>query len=340
VRGRNPFDGKPQMTLRDVAEEAGVSEMTVSRVLRQRGDVSEKTRDRVFQAARRLGYVPNKIAGALASNRVNLVGVVIPSLSNMVFPDVLGGIGEVLDDTPLQPVIGTSKYDAEHEEHVIYEMISWRPSGLIVAGLEHTDAARAMMRAAGIPVVEVMDIGGDPVAAAVGIDHFQAGHSMAREIVSRGYRRIGYLGSSSIADHRAQKRYKGFVAGLSEAGLGLADECFYAGASGFGTGRGMTVEILKRSPDLDFLYYNTDMNAAGGLLYCLEKGMDIPGQIGLAGFNAFEVLNGLPMRIATMDSRRNDIGRRAAELVAANALTDERIELTPEFLPGDTVRKA
>jgi hypothetical protein len=205
-----PFDGKPQMTLRDVAEAAGVSEMTVSRVLRQRGDVSEKTRERVFAAARTLGYVPNKIAGALASNRVNLVGVVIPSLSNMVFPDVLGGIGAVLDDTPLQPVVGTSKYDPDHEEHVIYEMLSWRPSGLIVAGLEHTDAARAMMANAGIPVVEVMDVDGDPVAAAVGISHETAGRDMAREIARRGYRKIAYLGSSSIADHRAQKRLKGF----------------------------------------------------------------------------------------------------------------------------------
>ncbi|MEM7720750.1 MAG: LacI family DNA-binding transcriptional regulator [Pseudomonadota bacterium] len=326
------------MTLRDVAEEAGVSEMTVSRVLRQRGDVSDRTRDRVFQAARTLGYVPNKIAGALASNRVNLVGVVIPSLSNMVFPDVLGGIGDVLDDTPLQPVIGTSKYDPEQEEHVIYEMLSWRPSGLIVAGLEHTDAARAMMAAAGIPVVEVMDVGGDPVAAAVGIDHFEAGRMMATEILKRGYTRIGYLGSSSIADHRAQKRFQGFEAGLSEGGQSLADKCFYAGMSGFGTGRAMTAEILTRSPDLDFLYYNTDMNAAGGLLYCLEKGMDIPGQIGIAGFNSFEVLDGLPMRIATMDSRRTDIGRRAAELIAANALTSEVVELHPVFLPGETVR--
>ena len=340
MRGRNPFDGKPQLTLRDVAEEAGVSEMTVSRVLRQRGDVSEKTRDRVFKASRELGYVPNKIAGALASNRVNLVGVVIPSLSNMVFPDVLGGIGDVLDDTPLQPVIGTSKYDAVHEEHVIYEMLSWRPSGLIVAGLEHTTAARAMMRAAGIPVIEVMDVGGDPVAAAVGIDHFEAGQIMAREIAARGYRRIGYLGSSSTADHRAQKRYHGFEAGLAEAGLTLADKCFYAGVSGFGTGRGMTAEILTRTPDLDFLYYNTDMNAAGGLLYCLEQGLDIPGQIGLAGFNSFEVLDGLPMRIATMDSRRKDIGRRAAELIAANELTEEVVKLDPVFLPGETVRDA
>jgi LacI family gluconate utilization system Gnt-I transcriptional repressor len=326
------------MTLRDVADAAGVSEMTVSRVLRSRGDVSDKTRERVFGAARRLGYVPNKIAGALASNRVNLVGVVIPSLSNMVFPDVLSGIGEVLDETPLQPVIGTSKYDDDHEENVIYEMLSWRPSGLIVAGLEHTDAARAMMANAGIPIVEVMDVDGDPVAACVGISHVEAGRQMASEVAARGYRRIGYCGSSSIKDHRAQKRRRGFEEGLAEAGLQLADACLYAGASGFGTGRGMTEEILARTPELDFLYYNSDINAAGGLLYCLEKGMDIPGRIGLAGFNSFEVLDGLPMRIATMDSQRHEIGRRAAELIAANALSDVVTTLAPVFLPGDTIR--
>lgn len=338
MRGRNPFDGKPQMTLRDVADAASVSEMTVSRVLRNRGDVSDRTRERVFEAARTLGYVPNKIAGALASNRVNLVGVVIPSLSNMVFPDVLHGIDAVLDDTELQPVIGTSQYDPQREEKVIYEMLSWRPSGLIVAGLEHTDAARAMMGAAGVPVVEVMDVDGDPVAAAVGISHEDAGRAMAAEIVARGYKNMGYLGSSSTADARAQKRFRGFEAGLAEAGVALADKIFYDGTSGFGTGRRMTQALLERSPGLDFLYYNTDMNAAGGLLYCLEKGMDIPGQIGLAGFNSFEVLDGLPMRIATMDSQREAIGRRAAELMVANELTDEIIRLEPEFLPGDTVR--
>jgi LacI family gluconate utilization system Gnt-I transcriptional repressor len=258
----------------------------------------------------------------------------------MVFPDVLAGIGDVLDGTPLQPVIGTSKYDPALEEKVIYEMLSWRPSGLIVAGLEHSEAARAMMAGAGIPVVEVMDVDGEPVAACVGISHIGAGRQMAREIAARGYRRIGYCGSSSIKDHRAKKRREGFEAGLAEAGLGLTDTCLYDGASGFGTGRAMTAEILGRTPDLDFLYYNSDINAAGGLLYCLEKGLAIPDRIGLAGFNAFEVLDGLPMRIATMDSQRHEIGRLAAELIAANALTDAVTTLTPVFVPGDTVRPA
>ena len=126
------------LTLKDVSIESGVSEMTVSRVLRNRGDVSEATREKVLKAAKKLGYVPNKIAGALASSRVNLVAVIIPSLSNMVFPEVLTGISEVLDDTPLQPVVGVTNYMHEKEEEVLFEMLSWRPSGVILAGLEHS----------------------------------------------------------------------------------------------------------------------------------------------------------------------------------------------------------
>jgi len=142
------FDPRRPLTLRDVSEASGVSEMTVSRVLRNRGDVSDATRERVLEAARNLGYVPNKIAGALASQRVNLVGVIIPSLSNMVFPEVLTGISEVLEDTGLQPVVGVTNYLPEREEAVLYEMLSWRPSGIILAGLEHSAAAQAMLKAA------------------------------------------------------------------------------------------------------------------------------------------------------------------------------------------------
>ena len=139
------------LTLRDVSEASGVSEMTVSRVLRNRGDVSAATREKVLTAAKALGYVPNKIAGGLASQRVNLVAVVIPSLSNLVFPDVLGGISAELDDTGLQPVIGVSNYSPAREEMVLYDMLSWRPSGVILAGLEHSKASRAMLSNAGIP---------------------------------------------------------------------------------------------------------------------------------------------------------------------------------------------
>jgi LacI family gluconate utilization system Gnt-I transcriptional repressor len=323
--------------LRDVSDAAGVSEMTVSRVLRGRGDVSPATRERVMRAARTLGYVPNRIAGALASARVNLVGVVIPSLSNMVFPEVLTGIARGLEGTGLQPVVGVTQYDPDREEAVIYEMLSWRPSGLIVAGLEHTDPARAMLARAGVPVVEIMDIDGRPVDNAVGISHARAGRQMAEAILTAGYRRIAFLGTMMPYDHRARKRMEGFEAALAE--VGLVDREFYSGGSALLKGREMTEAILRRSPDLDFLYFSNDMIGAGGLLHCLGAGIDVPERLGLAGFNGVELLEGLPRRLATMDACRAEIGARAADMVARGA-AGEVVELFPTLQPGDTIRAA
>lgn len=332
------------LTLRDVSEASGVSEMTVSRVLRNRGDVSEATRERVLKAARELGYVPNKIAGALASQRVNLVGVIIPSLSNMVFPNVLTGISEVLEQTELQPVVGVTDYSPEKEERVLYEMLSWRPSGLILAGLEHSEAARAMLVASGIPIVEIMDVDGKCVDSMVGISHRRAGREMGNAIVKHGYIRIAFLGTKMPMDHRARKRFEGFTEALAKHGIEIADQEFYSGGSALLKGREMTQQILERTPDLDFIYYSNDMIGAGGMLWLLEQGIDIPGQIGIAGFNGVELLEGLPRRLATMDACRKEIGRKAAEIIAARNDSDapdpDRIvELTPRIDFGDTLKR-
>ena len=337
-------DQKRPLTLRDVSEASGVSEMTVSRVLRNRGDVSDTTREKVLAAAKELGYVPNKIAGALASNRVNLVAVIIPSLSNMVFPEVLTGINQILEDTELQPVVGVTDYLPEKEERVLYEMLSWRPSGVIIAGLEHSEASRAMLEAAGIPVVEIMDSDGKAVDAMVGISHRRAGSEMARAILKAGYEHIGFLGTKMPLDHRARKRFEGFTETLGKQGVEIEDREFYSGGSALAKGREMTAAMLERSPDLDFLYYSNDMIGAGGLLYLLEKGIDVPGQIGLAGFNGVELLQGLPRKLATMDACRLDIGRTAATIIAEKLLDPEsdiatQVTLTPKISYGDTLKR-
>jgi len=330
------------LTLRDVSEASGVSEMTVSRVLREKGDVSAATRQKVKDAAKRLGYVPNKIAGSLASSRVNLVAVIIPSLKNMVFPEVLAGVSEVLESTDLQPVVGVTDYDSEKEESVLFEMLSWRPSGVIVAGLEHSEASQAMLLRAGIPVVEIMDVDGEPIDCAVGISHRRAGRLMAEQIIEAGYRRVGFMGTKMPRDHRARKRFEGFTRTLAKAGIEIADQEFYSGGSALAKGREMTQAMLERTPDLDFLYYSNDMIGAGGLLYLLEKGYDIPGQIGLAGFNGVELLDGLPRMLATMDSCRKEIGETAAQMIAKHYADgpdsyDKSVELSPKLAPGDTL---
>ena len=336
-------DGGRALTLRDVSEASGVSEMTVSRVLRGRGDVSATTREKVLKSAKELGYVPNKIACALASQRVNLIAVIIPSMSNMVFPEVLTGINEALEDSEFQAVVGVTSYLPEKEEKVLFQMLSWRPSGVIIAGLEHTDVSRQMMMASGIPVVEIMDIDGTPVDCAVGISHRRAGRKMAEAIIKAGYKRIGFLGTKMPLDHRARKRFEGFTESLAKSGVEIADQEFYSGGSTLAKGRDMTREMLERNPDLDFLYYSNDMISAGGLLYLLKQGSNIPDEIGLAGFNGVELLKGLPIELATMDACRKEIGYKAAQIIRSrldgNFLqSDKIVELSPTLNVGETLR--
>jgi len=331
------------LTLRDVSEASGVSEMTVSRVLRGRGDVSATTRDKVLLAAKELGYVPNKIAGALASQRVNLVAVIIPSMSNMVFPEVMTGINSVLEGTELQPVVGITDYMPEKEEKVLYQMLSWRPSGVIIAGLEHSDASCAMLRSAGIPVVEIMDVDGTPIDTAVGISHRRAGRQMAQAILTAGYKNIGFMGTKMPLDHRARKRFEGFTEALAKAGVEVSDQEFYSGGSALAKGRDMTQDMLARSPNLDFLYYSNDMIGAGGLLHLLEQGIDIPQEIGMAGFNGVELLDGLPLQLATMDACRKEVGRIAAQIIADRVINgtenvEKVVELSPKLNLGSTLR--
>lgn len=328
--------------LRDVAKLANVSEMTASRALRRVGDVSAATRKKVEAAALAIGYVPNKLAGNLASRTSNLVGVIVPSLSSFVFPEVLNGISVKLEGSGLQPVTGVTDYDLDKEEAVIRQMLSWRPRGLIIAGLEHTEGARKILRASNVPIVEIMDVDGEPIQYCVGISHIQAGRDMARKLVESGYRRIAFIGTKMPKDFRAQKRLDGFMAGLTEAGLSLCAQQLYTGGSSIENGRALTARLLQEHPEVECIYYSSDVMSVGGLMHCLAEGISVPGDLALAGFNNLEILNGLPRKLATTDAHRYAIGEQAANLILAHPKgkaqgVAQTITLSPDIETGDTV---
>lgn len=328
--------------LKDVARLANVSEMTASRALRGVGDVSETTRKKVHQAASELGYVPNKLAGNLASRTSNLVGVIVPSLSSFVFPEVLNGISEELEESGLQPLTGVTGYSLSKEEAVIKQMLSWRPRGLIIAGLEHNENSRKMLKATDVPVVEIMDTDGDPIQYCVGISHVRAGRDMARRLVKQGYRKIAFIGTKMPKDFRAQKRFDGFVAGLAEAEITLTAQQLYTGASSIQNGRELTAKILAEHEDIDCIYYSSDVMSVGGLMHCIANGIDVPRQLALAGFNNLGVLNGLPVRLATTDAHRYEIGAEAARLILSHNQEDQTksgrtVSFTPDLEVGDTI---
>lgn len=310
-------------TMDDIAAEAGVSQMTVSRVMRGAGKTSEDVRKRVEQAARRLGYVQNRLASALREETTPLVAVVLPTLGNRVFSEVLTGLNETLTDNRIQPVFGVSEYSLEREEEIVRELLAWRPRGIVLPGLEHTEATRAAIRASGVRVAEVMDIDGAPLEAVFGISQIEAGRATARYMLEKGYRRFGYIGSQGGRDLRAEKRFRGFCEVVREAGAQMLVNRVIDAPSSMVEGRKVTADVLGRSDAPEALYYSNDDLAAGGIMHCLGNGIAIPDRVALAGFNGLAFLEALPIRLTTIETPRLDMGRRAALYVTAAAQAND-----------------
>ena len=331
-----PGDKTPaQVTLADVAAAAGVGESTISRVLRNHGSFSGKMRERVMAAVEQLGYVPNRIAGTLASAGSQLVAMVVPSLSNIVFADVLRGASSALEQTRHQAVFAVTDYDPAREEAVVAAMLAWRPTAIMLSGLEHTPGTVRMLKANGCRVVEMLDIDGMALDMAVGFSNHAAGVASAHHLVARGYRRIGYVGHDPQRDKRAGKRFAGFRQALLAQGLELADIDASAPASSVENGRTGLERILARSPDLDAVYFSNDDMALGGYFHCLANGISIPTELAIFGYNGLDIGAVTPLPLSTIRTPRVEVGRVAATLVVDNA-PPQVIDLGFELIEGAT----
>ena len=323
------------ITLADVARAAGVGESTASRVLRGHGSFSAKTRESVLTAARSLGYVPNRIAGTLASTGSKLVGIVIPSLSNIVFPDVLRGANTVLVGAGYQPVVAVTDYDQGREESVVELLLSWRPAGMMVAGLEHTEPTAVRLRNARVRVAELLDTDGEGIDIVVGYSNREVGRTSARHLVTRGYRRIGYVGHDLSRDLRAAKRFAAFRTALGQAGLNVAGEEIVPASSSIQAGRDGLARLLERNPELDAVYFSNDDMAIGGYFHCLVREIGIPGRLAIFGYNGLDVARSAPQPLTTILTPRVAVGETGARLVCSDG-PSTTVDLGFELIEGAT----
>lgn len=325
----------------DVADRAGVSQMTVSRVMSGKGYISSKVRDQVHAAATEIGYVQNRLARGLRSEQSSLIAVVLPTLGNTVFTEVLRGITDALTAQSLRPVFGLTEYSEDREYELVRDLLSWRPAGIVLAGLEHSNQTRQAISASGVRVAEVMDIDGDPISTAFGMSQRAAGEVTAQHMLEKGHRRFVYAGSQNRSDLRAGKRLEGFRQTVREAGGTLVSEIISSLPSSMVEGRRMTAEILSRSEDIDAIYYSNDDLAAGGIMHCLSEGISIPDDIAMAGFNGLPYLDALPIQLTTIKTPRYDIGLQAGQLLAKQddagpSTTPQLVDLGFELSVGQT----
>jgi LacI family gluconate utilization system Gnt-I transcriptional repressor len=314
---RRGGDARAAVTLADVARVANVSEITVSRILRNKGPISDRARAAVTAAVAQVGYVPNRVAGTLASATSSLVGVILPSLSNIVFPEVLRGIHAGLEASGFQPVVGVTEYDLAREDRLVEALLSWKPASMIITGSDHTDITRRRLERSGIRVAELMDIDARPIDIAVGLSHRRAGYDSGRYLIGRGYRRFGYVGHDWRQDRRARLRWEGLCEALRESGLALVDQALFEGPSSFEAGRAMLEALLRSAQGhgLDAVAFSNDDMAVGGVFHCMGSGIRPKQDLALFGFNGLDIGQALPVKLATIRSNRFLMGEIAVRTI-------------------------
>ncbi len=296
--------------MEDVARLAGVAVVTVSRVLNAPEQVAPATRKAVQDVIEQVGYLPNLVAGGLASNRSGVVAVVVPTITNSIFADTVQGLSDALEPAGFSILLGQTGYDDERERALLSTMLGRRVESLVVIGCAQAPPARALLAAARIPVVQTWDLIDDPVDMIVGFSNFDAGRAVAAHLLDRGYRRVAFLGGG---DPRSFARGQGFRAALRDRGLAPAHDIELASPAAIDAGREALERLLANEPEVEAAFFTTDVFAAGALLACRRAGVAVPGRMAIVGFGDLEIARHLDL--TTVRIRGYDIGRTAADMV-------------------------
>jgi LacI family gluconate utilization system Gnt-I transcriptional repressor len=304
-----------RVTLKDVAKKAGVSAITVSRVVNNYAGVRNNIREKVELAINELGYIPNRSASILASSRSKLIGVLIPSLSNVVFNDVLRGIYDITGPANYQVLLADTHYSPIEEEQSIRTLLGQSPEGLIVTGGEQTDIAKAMLKKSGIPIVQIMDKVEYPIDINVGFSHFEAGAAVAQSLLNKSYRKIGFIGARM--DPRTCDRLAGFESVL------IAANCFDSKRiitnpqpSSVAIGTTLFRELMAVTEgDCDAVFCCNDDLALGALHECKKMHLHVPNKFGICGFNDIEMATYAEPALSSVNVNRYEMGSRAVEKI-------------------------
>ncbi|GLO59498.1 transcriptional regulator [Vibrio sp. MACH09] len=331
---------KQRPTLQNIADQVGVTKMTVSRYLRDPNKVSQPVGIKIAKAVEELGYVPNRAPDILSKAKSYSIGVLVPSLTNQVFSETLRGIESVIEPQGYQAMLAHYGYSKNVEEKRIETLLSYNVDGMILSESYHTERSKRMLKATGIPVVEIMDSASPPLQQAVGFDNTKASASITQLLIEKGRKRIVYL--AARMDERTKQKITGYQQAMQQAGLEPL-VVSTKDASSYTVGSDLTQIAKQKYPDLDGIYCTNDDLAIGALFECLRQGIEVPKDISVVGFHGHNITSVVSPTLATVITPREKIGVIAAQCLLERithpekAITQPVIELETEIFAGESL---
>lgn len=305
---------RPAARMEDVAREAGVSLMTVSRALHQPDLVSKKAHARISDAMSTLGYVRDLTAQALASQSSRMIGVVVPTLLNPVFSEAVEGLSDGLESEGYQLLVASSGFSLRQEERAVETILGRRPDSVIVTGQLHSRHTRQRLLKSGVPIYEMGNVDADPLDTAVGASNSEAAHELALHLLRLGYRNIAYIGGHKEDNDRAISREKGFLDALAAHGLEMdPNKVVRCNPVLYGEGLDALEHLLTTFPEIDAVFCSVEVLAIGVLCLCQRRGIKVPDQLAIACFDSGELSSLMSPPLTRILLPRYELGRSIAE---------------------------
>jgi LacI family gluconate utilization system Gnt-I transcriptional repressor len=306
--------GSGAVTLHAVARLAGVAPITASRALNTPAQVSAEVLAKVAAAVAQTGYVPNRVAGGLASMRSRLVAAVVPTVAGPVFLATVQALTDTLAEAGYQLMLGQAGYQGDREDALLDAIIGRRPDGIVLTGVLHSDQGRRKLLASGIPVVETWDLTPTPIDMLVGFSHPAVGEAVARHLHAQGRRRLAVVAGD---DPRAQRRAQAFALTAQALGLPPVAVQQVAAPTTLGAGRRGLAALLAGGPAPDAVFCSSDLLALGVLTEARVRGLAVPGTLAVVGFGDQDFAADTAPALTTVQIDGAAIGTQAARFIIA-----------------------
>lgn len=296
----------------DVAREAGVSPITVSRALRSPEKVKQATLDRVREAVERTGYKVNSIASSLRSGQSTFITVFVASLQNLHYAAAMQGLIDAFETSRYHLLFAQPGYDEDIGPDKLRAMLPFRPAAVIFSGIVRNPATRSFLKGLGVPVVEMWGDVLEPIDMLVRSPGYEGGWVLGDHIGALGYASIAYVGHTGS---RARSRLAGLADGLAKHGRALSLQIPAEGTAEMADGMGYFDQVLDHLPKCDAILFGTDVMAAGALVRAYQRGLEVPRQIAIAGYgDLFFAAHTVPA-LTSVHSDPYQIGRKTGELL-------------------------
>lgn len=333
--GANPGPGRKTAKLADVARLARVSTATVSRALTQPEKVKPSTAARVRQAVQTLGYVAHGAARALASRRTLTIGAVIPTLDNAIFANTTHALQKALDEAGYTLVLACHEYDVRAEARMTRTLIERGVDGLVLLGMSHEASVFEMIEAHQLPYVLTWALDASGRHPCVGFDNRAAAIRMARHLLDLGHREFAVIGGITEANERARERLEGVREALAARGVVLRPERMVEKPYTLSAGREGLRSVLRGAPQPTAVICGNDVLAIGALAECHARGIEVPRELSVTGFDDLEMAAVVTPALTTVHFPTAELGSYAAQHLLARLAgrpVEGRTELPVELV--------